>query len=69
MSDMIRQFYKEYSDGEQEHVWVNKKMGGDVIVSAIKYHEPAGEGDAHYVTILYSDGSWRRVFRPDSIDS
>ena len=63
-----RQFAKVYQDGEEEVVWVGKVVGGNVTVSAINYHEPQGEGDAHYVTILYSDGTSRRVFRPDCID-
>lgn len=64
----VKEFFKEYLNGEEELHWVGKVIDKDVNVLEIKYHEPQGEGDAHYVTVLYSDGSSMRVFRPDRID-
>lgn len=63
----VRRFEKIYQDGKIEVAWVGKVVGG-IVISAINYHEPQGEGDAHYVTILYSNGTSRRVFKPDCID-
>ena len=57
----VRQFAKVYQDGEQEIIWVDKKTGGDVTVVKIEYHQPAGEGDAHYVDVHFSNGGIRRV--------
>ena len=64
----IRQIYKQYLDGEFDLYYVGKDCGGGITVSLISYHEPQGEGDAHYVGVCFSDGSSRRIFRPDSID-
>ena len=33
----------------------------------IEYHEPRGDGDAHYCDISLMDGKMIRVFRPDDI--
>ena len=64
----VRQFSKVYQDGEEETMWIGKNVGGDVTVIKIDYHQPAGEGDAHYVDTHFSNGQLRRVFRPDCID-
>lgn len=64
----VRQYAKDYANGEEECQWIGKNVGGGVTVEMIKYHEPQGDGDAHYVDVLYSDGTSRRVFRPDCID-
>ena len=39
---------------------------GDLIKS-MKYHQPRGEGDAHYVDCYYEDGCVLRIFRPDTV--
>ena len=64
----VYQFYKEYQDGESENNYLNKDMGGGVIITKIEYHSPQGEGDAHYCDVIMSNGNVRRVFRPDNID-
>ena len=40
---------------------------GEKGVVEIDYHVPRGEGDAHYVDVVYEDKSFLRIFRPDSI--
>lgn len=64
----VYQLYKEYSNGEYENWYVGKDIRGDQIVTKIEYHEPHGEGDAHYCDVYMSNGGMRRVFRPDNID-
>ena len=66
----VRQFFKSYNDPDNlyDSYYVGKLCGGNVIVSQIEYHEPQGEGDAHYCDVIYSDGCKTRIFRPDSID-
>ena len=64
----VYQFYKEYLYGKYEHNYVNKDLGGGVSITKIEYHSPNGEGDAHYCDVIMSDGTMRRVFRPDNID-
>ena len=65
----VRQVYKEYPVDNNYDLYfigkVNKEYGSCV---ALKYHEPSGEGDAHYVDVEFSDGSSMRIFRPDTID-
>lgn len=39
----------------------------DEDVVSINYHEPLGEGDAHFCDVLYSDNKLVRVFRPESV--
>jgi len=66
----VRQIYKEHHDSEGSYdLWfVGKDCNAGVVVSSIDYHEPSGEGDAHYCDVNFSNGSVRRVFRPDTID-
>lgn len=60
--------YKEFADGAYKEYYLEKMVGGGVVVDAIEYHEPQGEGDAHYCDILFSDGTVERLFRPNSIN-
>ena len=55
-------FAKIWCNGELQEEDISHK---DVI--SIHYNEPRGEGDAHFVDTLYSDGTSKRVFRPDEI--
>lgn len=68
MDRTVYQVYKEYLDGEVENWWVGKEVGIDHTVTKIEYHQPAGEGDAHYCDVHIGNGTVRRVFRPDNID-
>ena len=36
-------------------------------IKDIRYHTPAGEGDAHYVDVYFSDGTANREFNIDHI--
>jgi len=36
-------------------------------VESIIYHEPRGEGDKHYCTVTYKDGSKQRFFNLNSV--
>lgn len=55
-------YYKEWQSGEFENIDISHEQ-----VNFIKYHEPHGEGDRHYVTVFYTDGTWHRVFNPDTV--
>lgn len=64
---LVKQFDKYYPNGDCENSYVGKITGG-ISIREITYHEPHGEGDAHYVDVYYTNGYQRRVFRPDTID-
>lgn len=68
MDRKILQIYKEYIDGEFDYWWLNKEVDEGITVTRIEYHEPRGEGDAHYCDVYMNNGKMRRVFRPDNID-
>ena len=64
----VQRIYKEFPDGSFIEYHLGKMIGGGVVVDNIKYHEPQGEGDAHYCDVIFSDNTEQRVFRPDVID-
>ena len=39
----------------------------NTAVEWLKYHEPIGEGDKHYVDIKFKDGGISRCFEPKRI--
>ena len=53
---------KVYDSTDGECMWEVGKS-----CTKIKYHEPRGDGDAHYCDISLMDGKMIRVFRPDDI--
>ena len=60
--------FKDYTGDEFESYTVDKpSLDGSVVID-IEYHQPAGEGDAHYCDITFSDGKYKRLFRPDVVD-
>ena len=59
----VVEFYKEYPVDESKECI---KLCND-DVDRIEYHEPQGEGDAHYCDVYYTNGYEYRVFKPDSI--
>lgn len=65
----VKSVYKEYQvDGQYDHYYIGKQSLGGVTIVSLEYHEPRGEGDAHYVDVKYSNGNVDRIFRPDSIE-
>lgn len=65
----VLRVYKEYSvDKTYDDLYVGKQIFADKKVESMEYHEPRGEGDAHYVDVKYDDGSMRRIFKPDSVE-
>jgi hypothetical protein len=56
-------------------LWPNEKfeefepgmVKGEYTIIGIEYHEPAGEGDAHYIDVKMDDGAVRRIFKPDEV--
>ena len=48
----------------ENNIWYNIKQS---TVECIEYHQPMGDGDAHYCDILHTDGKITRFFRPDEI--
>ena len=62
----VKSICKEYLTEELYFV-VGEKIEGKAITK-IEYHEPQGEGDAHYCDIYYEDETMKRIFRPDEID-
>lgn len=55
-------YYKEWNSGEFENIDISHEQ-----INFIKYHQPQGEGDRHYVDVIYTDGSCHRVFNPDTV--
>ena len=57
-------------------ILISKEYANDVVeyavgkfsVERIEYHEPQGEGDAHYCDVYFQGIRVMRVFRPDFID-
>lgn len=69
---IIKNVFKCTENGDEYDYWlgkcVNKLPDKDITVTRLEYHQPMGEGDAHYVDVTFSDGEMRRIFRPDVID-
>jgi hypothetical protein len=64
----VRQIIKEYPILRESEVVYVGMIRGNSVVESITYHEPMGEGDAHYCDVFYSNGSCDRIFKPDSIE-
>ena len=60
---IVKSFFKSTGDGE--HYFYFR---GKLHVVDITYHEPQGEGDAHYCDVIFDDKSSFRVFRPDVVE-
>lgn len=58
--------YKEWNDGTSE-TFEPEMLKGDYVIERLEYHEPVGEGDVHYVDVIMSEGTQRRIFRPDEV--
>ena len=63
----VASVFKQGPNHENWDYYIGKKYGGEVI-EKIEYHQPQGEGDAHYCDIIYTSGNVDRIFRPDSIE-
>ena len=62
----LQEVFKEYRNEEQDYYFIGKDtLSGKVV--EILYHEPSGEGDAHYVDVITDSDTKFRIFRPDSI--
>ena len=52
-------------------IWNNEEISSENTshkdIEKIEYHQPSGEGDAHYVDVFQTDGVVRRIFRPDEV--
>ena len=59
----VKDVYKQFSNGEEFNYFMGKKY-----VVGITYHEPSGEGDAHYCDVEFEGGSITRIFNPDSVE-
>lgn len=64
--------YKEFfpngkSDYRARYFVSEKESNANGACSKIEYHEPKGEGDAHFCDCYGFDGTIDRLFRPDSI--
>ena len=68
MERVIYQVYKEYNNGDVEDWFVGKTDLDGNEVMEIGYHQPMGEGDAHYCDVSFSNGGILRVFKPDTIE-
>ena len=64
---MISKAYKYYEKGPTITIYIGKELDGGMVAS-IQYHEPSGEGDAHYIDVLISNGKRIRIFQPDEIE-
>ena len=64
IEDENRQIIRIWKDEEVFEV-NNEKMSNKI--KSMKYHQPRGEGDAHYVDCYYEDGCVLRIFRPDTV--
>ena len=40
----------------------------DKSVATIRYHEPAGDGDAHYCDVYFKDGQYKRYFNINEVE-
>jgi hypothetical protein len=56
-----------YSTGQEGEQFTQARVGNGSI-DAIDYHEPMGEGDAHYCDITYTNGKTDRVFNLNSVE-
>ena len=60
----IKSMMREYLDGTIESYSVETTEN----LEYIKYHTPAGNGDAHYCDIKIKGNDLHRVFKPDNVD-
>lgn len=58
--------YKEWAK-EPAELFEPGMTKGDYTIIEITYHEPQGEGDAHYIDVRMDDDAVRRIFRPDEV--
>ena len=58
--------YKEWAR-ELAEVFEPGMAKGEYTIIEVTYHEPQGEGDAHYIEVIMDDGTVRRIFRPDEV--
>ena len=54
-----------WSTGTNSPSWENIEVG--FSIKRITYHEPRGEGDAHYCDVFFIQGHMERFFRPRSV--
>jgi hypothetical protein len=65
----VKSVYKEYAtSNESDHHFIGQLKNTDREVMLIEYHEPSGEGDAHYCDVGFKSGTVKRIFRPDTIE-
>lgn len=72
MKERVWSVYKEYPNDtaslkKSKFYYLGKYVSSEVYVTNITYHEPRGEGDAHYCDVYFSDEDTLRLFRPDEI--
>ena len=58
--------YKSYGETDV-FLAIGEEYNGKRVTD-IKYHEPRGEGDAHYCDVYYNNKTCTRILRPDEID-
>lgn len=58
---------KIYANGEELFFNSEYEKENKYSCQFMRYHEPQGEGDAHYVDVFHWDGKVTRVFRPDEV--
>lgn len=69
-TDLINGVYREYPlDNSTEGYSVGHVKPPYGTVTKLEYHQPQGEGDAHYVDVYFDDNKLptERIFKPDSI--
>lgn len=66
----IKYVYKQYADMNVDEFRVGEfdRWNGQNRVDFIKYHEPKGDGDCHYCSIVMTNGNVIRIFKPDRIE-
>ena len=65
----VKAVYKEYvTSNESDYHYIGQYMDMDREVIFIEYHEPSGEGDAHYCDVGFKGGTVKRIFRPDTVE-
>ena len=65
---LLKSVYKENPIDESVYSYWLGLQKNNQTVTQILYHEPCGEGDAHYVDVEFDDGNKMRIFRPDAIE-
>ena len=65
---LIKSVFVEYPLDMTVHEFtLGKKCGRGTPVELL-YHQPSGEGDAHYVDVKFDDGDKIRIFKPNEIE-